>query len=97
MLHECRRWTSRHPRDLAARAHRVSIGCARDPLQPAEDDRGFLEPAASWRRRLLVYRPNARILSLIAATALEHQLVLVTRNARDFQTARGLKLRHPGP
>jgi len=33
---------------------------------------------------------------LIAATAIERELVLVTRNTRDFQSARGLKLRNPG-
>ena len=32
---------------------------------------------------------------LIAATALEHRLTLVTRNPRDFQPVRGLKLRSP--
>src|SRR5438128_3600017 len=64
MLHQCCRWTSRYPGDLATRAHRVSIQRAGDPLQPAEDDRGFLEPGAPWRRQLFLYRPDARILSL---------------------------------
>jgi predicted nucleic acid-binding protein len=32
---------------------------------------------------------------LIAATALEHRLTLVTRNIRDFEGIRGLKLRVP--
>src|SRR5713101_2306488 len=64
MLHQCCRWTSRHPGDLATRAHRVSIQRAGDPLQPAEDHRGFLEPAPPWRRQLFLHRPDARILSL---------------------------------
>jgi predicted nucleic acid-binding protein len=33
--------------------------------------------------------------ALIAATALEHRLTLVTRNRRDFERVRGLKLRSP--
>jgi toxin FitB len=33
--------------------------------------------------------------ALIAATALEHRLTLVTRNSRDFEGIRGLKLRVP--
>ena len=32
---------------------------------------------------------------LIAATALEHRLTLVTRNTRDFEGIRGLKVRGP--
>ena len=34
--------------------------------------------------------------ALIAATALEHGLTLMTRNARDFEGIRGLRLRPPG-
>src|SRR2546427_12587531 len=64
MLHQCCRWTSRHPGDLAPWAHRVSIQRGGNPLQPAEDDRGFLEPAPPWRRQLFLYRPDARILWL---------------------------------
>jgi predicted nucleic acid-binding protein len=33
--------------------------------------------------------------TLIAATALEHRLILVTRNVRDFAGIRGLRLREP--
>jgi predicted nucleic acid-binding protein len=32
---------------------------------------------------------------LIAATALEHRLTLLTRNVRDFEGVRGLKVRQP--
>src|SRR5256885_12789539 len=64
MLHERRRRAHRHPGDLAARADRIPIQRRGDALQPAADDRGFLEHAApGWRRRRL-YRRDARILSL---------------------------------
>ena len=33
--------------------------------------------------------------ALIAATALEHRLTLMTRNARDFSGIKGLRLRIP--
>ncbi|MBA2374411.1 MAG: PIN domain-containing protein [Chloroflexi bacterium] len=33
--------------------------------------------------------------ALIAATALQHRLTLVTRNVRDFNGVKGLKLRSP--
>jgi predicted nucleic acid-binding protein len=33
--------------------------------------------------------------ALIAATALEHRLELVTRNARDFKGIAGLQVRDP--
>ena len=54
-------------------------------------DRPVAERAGRLRRAGGLRTPDA----LIAATALEHQLVLVTRNTRDFQAAPGLKLRHP--
>ena len=44
-----------------------------------------------------VLRGSSRRLpdAIIAATALEHRLTLVTRNIRDFEGIRGLKLRAP--
>src|SRR2546423_2070010 len=64
MLHQRRRWTSRHAGDLAAGTDRISVERGGDPLQPAEDDRGFLEPTASWRRQLRLHGGDARILPL---------------------------------
>ncbi len=55
-------------------------------------DRSVAERAGRLRRTTGLRTPDA----LVAATALERQLVLVTRNTRDFQSARGLKLRNPG-
>lgn len=64
-------------------------------LEPFEEvlvDRTVAERAGRLRRTSGLRTPDA----LIAATALERQLVLVTRNTRDFQAARGVKLRNPG-
>src|SRR5438128_8444643 len=67
MLHECRGWADRHAGDLATGTDRISIQRAGDPLQPAEDDRGFLEASQAWWRRLRLHRPDARILPLKVA------------------------------
>jgi predicted nucleic acid-binding protein len=52
-------------------------------------DREIAERAGRLRRSGKVRTPDA----LIAATALEHSLSLVTRNVRDFDSIAGLKLR----
>ena len=52
-------------------------------------DRRVAERAGRLRRTDGLQTPEA----LIAATALERELVLVTRNTRDFRPARGLKIR----
>lgn len=51
-------------------------------------DRAVAERAGRIRRESGVRLPDA----LIAATALEHRLGLVTRNRRDFEPIRGLRL-----
>jgi predicted nucleic acid-binding protein len=62
-----------------------------EPFNEVPVDRSVAERAGRLRRAGGIRTPDA----LIAATALEHQFVLVTRNTRDFQSAHGLKLRKP--
>ena len=52
-------------------------------------DQPIAERAGRIRRTAGVGLADA----LIAATALEHRLVLVTRNVRHFESVRGLRLR----
>ena len=54
-------------------------------------DAAIAERAGRLRRGTSRRLPDA----LIAATALEHRLTLVTRNLRDFESIRGLKVRAP--
>ncbi|MDQ6711931.1 MAG: type II toxin-antitoxin system VapC family toxin [Candidatus Dormibacteraeota bacterium] len=63
-----------------------------EPFEEIPVDRAVAERAGRLRRAGGLRTPDA----LIAATALERQLLLVTRNTRDFQSARGLKFRSPG-
>ena len=63
-----------------------------EPFEEISVDRNVAERAGRLRRASGLRTPDA----LIAATALERKLVLVTRNSRAFQSAPGLKLRNPG-
>lgn len=59
------------------------------PFRELVIDRAIAERAGRVRRETGIRLPDA----LIAATALEHELAVATRNRRDFQGVRGLKLR----
>jgi toxin FitB len=62
-----------------------------EPMTDIPVDTAIAERAGRLMRATGRRLPDA----LIAATALEHRLTLVTRNIRDFQGIRGLRLRAP--
>lgn len=62
------------------------------PFREVAVDRSIAERAGRVRRETGIRLPDA----LIAATALEHKLELVSRNTRDFQKVRGLRIRSLG-
>ena len=59
------------------------------PFREIPVDRSIAERAGRIRRNGSLRLPDA----LIAATALEHRLGLVTRNAGDFSEVNGLRIR----
>lgn len=59
------------------------------PFREVPIDRAIAERAGRIRRETGLRPPDA----LIAASALEHRLVLATRNRKDFAPVRGLRLR----
>ena len=59
------------------------------PLREIPVDRGIAERAGRIRRESALRMPDA----LIAATALERSLSLATRNGKDFEPVRGLRIR----
>ena len=62
------------------------------PLREIPIGRAIAERAGRVRRETGIRLPDA----LIAATALERKLDLASRNARDFERVRGLRLRSLG-
>ena len=62
-----------------------------EPMTDINVDAAIAERAGRLRRGSSVRLPDA----LIAGTAIEHRLVLVTRNAREFSGVKGLRLRAP--
>src|SRR3954451_18601191 len=61
------------------------------PFRELDVDRQVAEAAGAIRRTSGVRTPDA----LIAATALMHGLTLLTRNRRDFERVRRLRVRSP--
>lgn len=61
------------------------------PFEEIQVDRSLAERAGRLRRSGGLRTPDA----LIAATAAEHGLTLVTRNNRDFDRVRGVTVRQP--
>ena len=59
------------------------------PLRELQVDRDVAERAGRIRRESAIRLPDA----LIAATVLEHRLQLATRDRRNFDRVRGLRLR----
>lgn len=64
-----------------------------EPMVDLPVDTAIAERAGRLRRSISLRLPDA----LIAGTALEHRLTLVTRNVADFGRVKGLRLRMPGP
>lgn len=62
-----------------------------EPMTDLPVDAAIAERAGRLRRDSGLRLPDA----LLAATALEHRLTLVTRNVRDFEGIRGLRIRPP--
>src|SRR5205823_5051482 len=61
------------------------------PFREITIDRDIAEIAGKLHRETEIRAPQA----LIAATALHHRLTLVTRNRRDYEPVRRLRLRDP--
>ncbi len=61
------------------------------PFREITVDRSVAERAGRVAREFQLRLPDA----LIAATALENRLTLTTRNRRDFNKVRGLRIRTP--
>ena len=64
-----------------------------EPLRELPVDRSVAERAGRIRREVGIRLPDA----LIAATAIEHNLGLATRNRSDFESVRSLRLRDLSP
>lgn len=62
-----------------------------EPFREIPVDRTIAERAGRIRRQAGVRTPDA----LIAASALNNRLTLLTRNVRDFEGVPGLKIRSP--
>jgi len=64
-----------------------------DPFRELAVGRSVAERAGRIRRETGIATPDA----LIAATAIEYDLALVTRNRKHFEPVKRLRMRDPGP
>ena len=72
-------------------ADEAAISAVLGAMREFAVDRTIAERAGRLRRRHSMRTPDA----LIAATAVEHDLTLVTRNLQDFKGLPGLRARAP--
>lgn len=77
--------------ELFAGGHERQVRELLDPLREIPVDREIAERAGRVRRETSLRLPDA----LIAATALEHRLTVLTRNVSHFRRVRGLRVRAP--
>lgn len=76
---------------FAGRTNEARVNEFLAPFREVAVDRAIAERAGRLRRGSGMRTPDA----LIAATAIEQGLELVTRNLRDFRDVPGLRLRDP--
>ena len=76
---------------FAGRTNEARVDEFLAPFREISVDRSIAERAGRLRRGSALRTPDA----LVAATAIEHGLELVTRNRRDFKDIPGLQLRDP--
>ena len=67
------------------------VQCLLDPFRELAVDRDVAERAGRIRRETGIATPDA----LIAATAVEHGLTLITRNRKHFAPVKQLRVRAP--
>ncbi len=77
---------------LAGNSASDAVNLLLSPFREIPVDRAVAERAGRVRREAGTRLPDA----LIAATALEHGLGLVTRNRKDFENVRQLRMRNLG-
>ena len=84
VITRCELFAGRGGREAVLRALLV-------PFREIPVDRPIAERAGRIRRDATLRTPDA----LIAATAMQHRLTLLTRNTRDFERVAGLRLSRP--
>ena len=78
---------------LGRNADEMRLGRVLNGLDELPVDRAIAQAAGRIRRATQLHAADA----LIAATALEHRMPIMTRNRRHFERVPGLTLRAPAP